>query len=246
MFVHNINPVLFSIFGLEIRYYGLVYVLGFLVGLWYLMINREILGMSKDEVYDFIFYFMIGGILGARLFEVLFYNPGYYFSNLSQIIAIWNGGMSIHGGITGGIIVSLLFSHMKGIKFYKLVDILVIPLAFFLFLGRIMNYVNGELVGKITNLSWCVKFKNYDGCRHPSQIYEAFKNLILFFVLLYFKNKKLRDGALFWIFIILYSVLRFFVEFFKEPIALYLGLPLGQLFSLILIIVGVYFLWSKK
>ena len=246
MFTHNINPVIFSIFGLEVRYYGLVYVIGFLFLLWYLMINREKLNLKKDDVYDFVFYFIIGSIIGARLFEVLFYNPTYYFSNLKEIIAVWHGGMSIHGGLVGGIIVSLIFCKKKKISFYRLADIIVLPLAFFLFLGRIMNFINGELVGRITNVSWCVKFKDYEGCRHPSQLYEAFKNLVIFFTLLYFKNKKLKEGKLFWLFIVLYSLLRFIVEFFKEPITLYFNIPLGQIFSVILFIIGVYFLWLKK
>ncbi|MFH1209664.1 MAG: prolipoprotein diacylglyceryl transferase [archaeon] len=250
MFIHNINPVLFSIFGLEIRYYGIIYVLGFLFLLWYLMINREKIGLSKDNIYDFVFYFILGSIIGARLFEVLFYEPYYYFTNLKEIIAFWHGGMSFHGGFLGGIIVTLVYSKKKKISFYKIADIIILPLAFFLFLGRIMNFINGELVGKITNVKWCVKFSNYEGCRHPTQLYEAFKNLVIFFTLLYFKNssknKNLKEGTLFWTFIFIYGLLRFIIEFFKEPITLYFGIPLGQILSIILAIVGAYFLWLKK
>ncbi|MCD4666345.1 prolipoprotein diacylglyceryl transferase [archaeon] len=245
MFVHNINPVLFSIFGLEVRYYGIIYALGFLVALFWLQKNRKELNLTKENVYDFIFYLAVGVIVGSRLFEV-FYNPSYFLSNFTNILKIWDGGMSFHGGLIGAILVSYFYSKKKGIRFYKLVDIMVIPAAFMLFLGRIANFINGELVGKITNVSWCVEFKDYENCRHPSQIYEAFKNLVILFVLLFTKTRKsLKEGSLFWLFVTLYGLFRFLIEFLKEPTITYFGIPLGQALSFIMLIIGGYMLWEK-
>jgi phosphatidylglycerol:prolipoprotein diacylglycerol transferase len=245
MFIHNINPILISIFGLEVRYYGLVYVIGFLLALFVLLNQRNKINLSKEEVYDFIFYSIIFIIVGARLFEILFYNPSYYFSNPLQMLMIWKGGLSFHGGLTGVIIWIFIFIKKKKLKFYDLSDILVIPAAFVLCIGRIANFLNAELVGRITNLPWAVKFSNYEGYRHPSQIYEALKNLFIFFVLFFLKNKRLKKGTLTWLFVFMYGVLRFLIEFVKEPESLILGIPTGQLLSLIMIVVGGYFLFRK-
>ena len=245
MFIHNINPVLLSIFGLEIRYYGLVYVIGFLLVLFILIKERSKLKLSKDEVYDYVFYLIIFLIAGARLFEILFYNPSFYFSNPLQMLMIWKGGLSFHGGLAGIIIWTLIFSRKKKLSFYEFTDILTIPGAFMLFLGRIANFLNGELVGRITNLPWAVKFNGYEGFRHPSQIYESLKNLLIFFVLLFFRNRNLKKGTLTWLFVLMYGVMRFFVEFAKEPISSIIGIQTGQILSILMIIIGGYFLLRK-
>ena len=245
MFIHSINPILISIFGLEVRYYGLVYVIGFLLALFILLNQRKKLNLSKDEVYDFIFYSVIFIIICARLFEVLFYQPSYYFSNPLQMLMIWKGGLSFHGGLVGIIIWILIFTKRRKLKFYDLSDILVIPAALILSIGRIANFINGELVGRITNVSWAVKFPGYEGYRHPSQIYEALKNMLIFFVLFFLRNRNLRKGTLTWLFVFLYGILRFLIEFVEEPTSLILGIPTGQLLSLIMVIIGGYFLYRK-
>jgi len=245
MFIHSINPILISIFGLEVRYYGLVYVIGFLLALFILLNQRKKLNLSKDEVYDFIFYSVIFIIICARLFEILFYQPSYYFSNPLQMLMIWKGGLSFHGGLVGIIIWILIFTKRRKLKFYDLSDILVIPAALILSIGRIANFINGELVGRITNVSWAVKFPGYEGYRHPSQIYEALKNMLIFFVLFFLRNRNLRKGTLTWLFVFLYGILRFLIEFVKEPTSLILGIPTGQLLSLIMVIIGGYFLFRK-
>ena len=244
MFVHNIDPVFFTLFGLQVRYYGLVYFLGFLFILWFMYKKRDKLGFSKDQVYDYVFYLIIGSIIGARLFEVLFYNPGYYFHNLIKIIALWNGGMSIHGGLVGAILVTYLFSKKYNKDFYIMADFLMLPLAIFLFLGRIANLINAELVGKITNFKYAVKFPGYEGYRYPTQIFEAFKNLVIFFILLPLKN--LKKGVVFYLFITLYSTFRFFIEFYKEPFAIYFGIPLGQILCVVFFVIGVVGLYKRK
>ena len=245
MFINNINPAIFSIFGLEIRYYGLVYVIGFLLILFILNKQREKLKLSKDDVYDYLFYLIIFTILGARLFEILFYEPLFYFSNPLQMLMIWKGGLSFHGALSGVVIWTYIFTRKKRFHFYEVLDILVIPAAFMLFLGRIANFINGELVGKITNLPWGVKFSNYEGFRHPTQIYESFKNLLIFLILIFLKNKNLKKGTLTWLFVFMYGTLRFFIEFLKEQTSFILGIPITQILSSIMIVVGLYFLLRK-
>src|SRR3989344_3999761 len=245
MFINNINPAIFSIFGLEIRYYGLVYVIGFLLILFILNKQREKLKLSKDDVYDYLFYLIIFTILGARLFEILFYEPLFYFSNPLQMLMIWKGGLSFHGALSGVVIWTYIFTRKKRLHFYDISDILVMPVAFMLFLGRIANFINGELVGKITNLSWAVKFQGYEGFRHPTQIYESLKNLLIFFILSFLKNKNLKKGTLTWLFVFMYGTLRFFIEFLKEQTSFILGIPITQILSSIMIVVGLYFLLRK-
>jgi len=244
MFVHNIDPVFFTLFGLQVRYYGIVYFLGFLFVLWFMYKKRDALNLSKDQVYDYMFYLIIGSIICSRLFEVLFYHPGYYFSNLVKIIALWEGGMSVHGGLIGVVLVTYLFSKKHKKDFYTLVDFLMIPIVFFLFLGRIANFINAELVGKITNFKYAVKFPSYEGYRYPTQLFESFKNLVIFFILLPLKN--LKKGVVFYLFITLYSTFRFFIEFYKEPFAIYFGIPLGQILCVIFFVIGVVGLYKRK
>ena len=160
MFFHNINPVLFEIGPFQIRYYGLFYALGFVIAyfLIYYLAKRRQLGITKDDVSDFLVYQIIGIVLGARLLYVLFYNLQYYLKNPFEIIAIWHGGLSFHGGLIGGIIASYLFCKKKKIEFYDLADIIVIPVALGLALGRIGNFMNAELYGRITNMPWCIDY----------------------------------------------------------------------------------------
>src|SRR3989344_243311 len=245
MFIQNINPVILSVFGMEIRYYGLVYVIGFLIILFILMKQREKFRLSNDDTYDYIFYLIIFTVIGARIFEILFYEPSFYFSNPMEMLMIWKGGLSFHGALSGIVIWTYIFAKKKKLHFYDISDILVMPAAFMLFLGRIANFINGELVGKITNLPWAVKFPGYEGFRHPTQIYEALKNLLIFFILLFLKNKNLKKGTLTWLFVLMYGALRFFIEFMKEQTSFILGIPVTQVLSIAMIIVSVYFLLKK-
>ena len=245
MFIQNINPVLINIFGLEIRYYGLVYVIGFLLILFILMKQRDKLKLKEDDVYDYVFYLVIFTVIGARIFEILFYEPQFYFSNPLEMLMIWHGGLSFHGALTGVIIWTYIFTKKNKLKFYDISDILVIPAAFMLFLGRIANFINGELIGKITNLPWAVKFRNYEGFRHPTQIYESLKNLLIFFTLLFLKNKNLRKGTLTWLFVLFYGTLRFIIEFMKEQRSFILGIPVPHIFTGLMIVVSLYFLIKK-
>ncbi|MEK6907450.1 MAG: prolipoprotein diacylglyceryl transferase [Nanoarchaeota archaeon] len=242
----NVNPELFNIFGLSVRYYGLFYALGFVITFFYLdYLRKKIkLELSKDDIYDLIFYLVIGVVLGARIFEVLFWNPSYYFKNLGQILAIWNGGMSFHGGLIGAVIAALLYSKKHKISFLKLADILIIPATLALFLGRLGNLFNSEIYGTITNVSWCFNFDNVIGCRHPYQIYSSLAHLFSFFILLKLSKKQHKEGYLFSLGLLLFGLVRFVLDFYREDL-LYYGLTLGQYFSIPLILISLYILTKK-
>ena len=254
MFTHNINPVLASLGPFEIRYYGIFFVLSFIIAYFLLnyLAKRKKINLTKDDVSDLLVRTIIGIILGARLAYVFVYNPTFYLQNPYEIIAIWHGGLSFHGGLIGAAIAGYYFCKKKKINFYTLADIAVIPLALGLALGRLGNFTNGELYGRVTNLPWAVKFQDAEGFRHPSQLYESLKNLMIFSVLWLIKDKSLPKGFMFWLFVSMYSALRFTVEFFREPdaqLGFVLGfLSMGQLLSIIMFAVGIFFLYkvSKK
>jgi len=250
MFINNINPILVSIGPLSIRYYGLVYALGFLMGYFFLRyaVKHKKLKLTEDQVDIYIIWLIIGSILMARLFEVFIYNLPQYINNLSEAFRIWDGGLSFQGGIVGAIIVTTIFCKKYKIQFYDIADLLVIPTTLTLFFGKLANYTNSELYGKITTVPWCVVFEKVDNyCRHPTQIYEAITVLILLGILLanYNYNKKSKKGTTFWIFILGYSILRFAITFLRDE-PQYAGLNVGQWLSIITIIVAGIFLWKTK
>lgn len=242
----NINPELFSIGSLGIRYYGLIYVLGFIIAFFYLNYQRkkQKLELSKDQIYDLMLYLLIGVVLGARIFEVLFWQPSYYFNNLSQIIAIWNGGMSFHGGLVGAILSVYLFSKKNKISLKKLSDLLIIPATLALALGRIGNLLNSEIYGTVTNVSWCFNFQDAIGCRHPYQIYASLAHFLSLFILLKMNKKENKEGYLFFLGLFLFGITRFILDFWREDL-LYYGLNLGQYFSIPLILISLYYLRKK-
>jgi len=252
MLVNNINPVLLKIGFLEIRYYGLFYVIGFIMT--YFMINylakKKNINLSKNDVSDLLLYAAVGMLIGARLFYVLIYNLSFYISNPIRIFALWEGGLSFHGALVGIVIAGYLFCKKKNIDFYKLADVVVIPAALALMLGRIGNFINSELYGRITNLPWGVKFKDAEGFRHPSQIYEALKNLLMFIVLWNIKEKNLPKGFMFWLFVTMYGFLRFFIEFFREPDPqlgfFFSHFTMGQILTAIMFVTGIIMLYRLK
>jgi len=248
MFIHNIDPILLSIGPFQIRYYGLFFVLAILVGYFLLvyLAKRKELEITSDDIADLLLYIIVGTILGARIFYVFVYNLPFYLGNPFEIIAVWNGGLSFHGGIIGAAIGGFYYAKRKKIDFYEIADIAVIPVALGLAIGRLGNFTNGELYGRITNVPWSFKFPDAEGFRHPSQIYASFKNLLIFFTLWMIKDKKLPKGFMFWLFVVMYSVLRFTVEFFRQPdpqLGFIIGfLTMGQILSIIMFFVGIYFL----
>ena len=220
MFTNNFDPVAFQIFSLEIRWYSLSYIFGIILGWLYckkfLIKDKKIVNLFDD----LITYLIIGIIIGGRLGYVIFYNPIYYSKNLIEIFMIWNGGMSFHGGVLGTIIATYIFGKKNNINYYIFLDLIAMSAPIGIFLGRISNFINSELYGRQTDIFWAVIFKKIDNLsRHPSQIYEAFFEGIILFILLNFVFKKYffkSPGIISSIFIIFYSLFRFLIEFTRD------------------------------
>jgi phosphatidylglycerol:prolipoprotein diacylglycerol transferase len=243
-----IDPVAFQIGNISIRWYGIIMAAGFLFSLWLSLRLAPQRNIKKDDIYDLFIIVIPSIIIGARIFHVLS-NWSYYSSDLVRVLYIWEGGIAFHGGLIGAFIATFIFCKKRGIKFYDMADILVIPAALGLAAGRIGNFINQEFYGKPTNLPWGIYFDNVEGKRHPSQIYESIKNLIIFIILYnLYKFKRIRSGNIFWSFIFLYSLLRFFVEFYKDLPPLAFGLTWGQLWSIPLFFISLIFLYriNKK
>ena len=246
MFTNNFDPVAFQIFSLEIRWYSLSYIFGIILGWFYckkfLIKDKKIVNLFDD----LITYLIIGIIIGGRLGYIIFYNPIYYSNNLIEIFMIWNGGMSFHGGVLGTIIVTYIFGKKNNINCCIFLDLIAMSAPIGIFLGRISNFINSELYGRQTDIFWAVIFKKIDNLsRHPSQIYEAFFEGIILFILLNFVFKKYffkSPGIISSIFIIFYSLFRFLIEFTREPDAqlgfIFLNFTLGQIICIIFFIAG--------
>ena len=254
MFINNFDPVAFQIFSFEIRWYSLAYVFGIILGWFYckkkLIKDQKILNLFDD----LITYLIIGIIVGGRLGYVIFYNLEYYLENFSEILMIWNGGMSFHGGLIGIIFVTFIFGKKQNINSYIFLDLIALVAPIGIFLGRIANFINSELYGRETDIIWSVKFVAIDNVsRHPSQIYEAiFEGLVLFFLLNYFakKDKFNEPGIISSLFLILYSLFRFILEFFRAPDTqvgyLVFQLTLGQIFCIVFFFLGLFLYLVRK
>ena len=252
MFINNFDPVAFNLFAIEIRWYSLAYIFGILFG-WIYSKKLLIKDQNIIKVFDdFVTYLIIGIILGGRLGYILFYNIKYYLNNLLEIFFIWEGGMSFHGGLIGVIISTYIFGKKYEINKFLLLDYISITAPIGIFLGRLANFINGELVGKMTNVSWGVIFPNVDNnFRHPSQIYEAFlEGIVLFLIMnVFFFWKKYRPGICSFMFLIFYGTFRIIAEFFREPdshIGYVVGeISMGMVLSIIMILAGIL-LYKKK
>ena len=254
MFINNFDPVAIQIFSLEIRWYSLAYIFGIIFAWIYckkILINDQNYSKLFD---DLISYLIIGIILGGRLGYVLFYNAKYYFNNLIEIPMIWQGGMSFHGGLIGVLFATIIFSNKHNVNKYIFLDLIAVSAPIGIFLGRISNFINSELYGRETDVFWSVVFTKVDNVgRHPSQIYEAFlEGLILFIIMFLFtkKNYLLRPGLISSLFLIFYSLFRFAIEFYRVPDKqigfIFLNLTMGQIISLIFFCFGFYLFYLKK
>ena len=244
-----LEPVAFSIFGLDIRWYGISYVVGFLFAYFFVLKYSKDFGFDRKRVEDIFFYFAIFSVLGGRLAHIIFYEPIYYFNNPLDIFAVWKGGMSIHGGILAGFLTLFYFSKKDKFNLLKLTDLFVIPAAFALALGRLANFVNQELVGTVTSSKLGVVFPLVDNqTRWPVTIFESFKNILVFNILYFsYTFKKLKPGFLTGLFLILYAFGRFITDFLREPEVLVLGLfPMGQILNLVTGFLGVYLLYKIR
>ena len=254
MFINNFDPVAIQIFSIEIRWYSLAYIFGILIGWLYC---KKILIKDKNisKLFDdLISYLIIGIILGGRLGYVIFYNLEYFLSNPIEILMIWHGGMSFHGGLLGVLASTIIYAKKHNINKFIFLDLIAGSAPIGIFLGRIANFVNSELYGRETNILWSVIFTKIDNItRHPSQIYEALlEGVILFFILFFFikKNYLLKPGLISSLFLIFYSLFRFLVEFFRVPDEqvgfIYLNLTIGQIISLTFLSFGFYLFFIKK
>ena len=258
MYTHNLDPVLFDFGFLVIRWYSLAYIFGILIGWW--LGKRIILKRFQNLNFNFdikefdnlITYIIISMLLGGRIGYVLFYNFGYYLSNPFDIIKIWEGGMSFHGALIGIILGTYWFSIKKNIPTFFLLDIVSFVAPIGIFFGRIANFINGELVGKTTDVFWGVIFPNIDNnIRHPSQLYEAFfEGVVLFIIMssiLFRSNYK--TGTCSYIFLIFYGIFRTFSEFFREPDSqvgyLFNLISKGTMLSFLMILAGIIIFLKK-
>lgn len=246
----HINPDIIQIGPLHLRWYGLMYALGFLAS--YLLIPRQersrMIGLQGPRVDSLMFYVFIGLITGARLGYILFYQYHDLVDLLRhpiQIIAVWQGGMSFHGGLVGSVIAGWVFCLVKKMPFRAVADSAIVTAPIGLGLGRIGNFINGELFGRPTDVPWAMVFPQGGPLpRHPSQLYEVLMEGAVLFVLLWILRKKsFPDGMMIAFFLFFYGAFRFVIEFFREPdpqLGLILGpLTMGQLLSAIMILTGV-------
>jgi phosphatidylglycerol:prolipoprotein diacylglycerol transferase len=251
----NIDPIAFSVGPLAVRWYGLMYLAGFAAG-WWLGVRRIAKGqapITRAQLDDLLFLIVLGVILGGRLGYVLFYKPGYYAAHPLEIFYIWQGGMSFHGGLLGVMLAMVFAARRHGVDWLRLMDFIapLCPLGFAA--GRLGNFINAELPGRVTDLPWGMVFPGAgDAPRHPSQLYQfALEGVVLFIFLWWFSSKPRPRGEVSAMFLLGYGVLRFIAEFGREPDSfigyLALGLTMGQWLCLAMIAGGAaLFAWSRR
>jgi phosphatidylglycerol:prolipoprotein diacylglycerol transferase len=259
MYTHNLDPILFDFGFLAIRWYSLAYIFGILIGWW--LAKKILLKQTKKvnfnfevkEFDDLITYLIISILIGGRVGYILFYNFGYYISNPLDILKIWEGGMSFHGGLTGIIFGTYLYSLKKKIPALFLLDIIACVAPVGIFFGRIANFINGELVGKTTDVYWGIIFPLIDNMpRHPSQLYEAFLEGLVLFILMniIISKNNYKIGTCSYMFLIFYGCFRIIAEFFREPdiqVGYLLNImSMGMILSAFMILIGIIIFLSKK
>jgi phosphatidylglycerol:prolipoprotein diacylglycerol transferase len=238
----------------EIRWYSLAYIAGIIIG--WLLCKKVFIRKSdiNKKFDDYITYLVIGIIIGGRLGYIIFYNFSYYINNFFDIFKVWEGGMSFHGGLIGIIVASILFSKKHNQDSFLYMDLVSLVAPIGIFFGRLANFINSELYGTPTDIPWAVTFIQVDNLsRHPSQLYEAIlEGIILFIILMYFKNKDYlkKPGLISGLFLIFYSIFRFFIEFVRVPDEqlghLIFELSMGQIISLIFFVIGIILFYLKN
>jgi len=250
----NVNPDIFSIGPITIRWYGLFFAMSFLVGYQIMLVifNKE--KKSEQDLNDLVWVMILGTVLGARIGHCLFYNPSYYLRHPEEILQIWKGGLASHGAAIG-IMIAIYFyvRKRKDMTYLWIFDRIVITVALAGFFIRMGNLFNSEIIGKPTNSSWGFVFTSVDMIpRHPAQLYESIAYLFIFFFLFWFyfkKEGKFKQGLIFGLFLVLVFSFRFFVEFFKENQSSFeagMFLNMGQLLSIPLVLLGIYLLFRKE
>lgn len=243
MYIVNINPVAFTIGQFSVRWYGLAYIAAMALGWLYLHKSKYNTFTSK-QINDLVTWIMLGILIGGRLGYCLFYNLPYCFTHPEEVFMIWHGGMSFHGGAIGVMIAAWHFSLKHGIPFLEITDNIIPCLPLGLFLGRIANFINGELVGRPCNMDWCVIFEHYDFIpRYPSQLFEAVgEGIILWMMVIIIKRRTHVQGQLSAAFLITYGVIRAYIEQFREPDPqiglLFFDATMGQILSVSMVLIG--------
>jgi phosphatidylglycerol:prolipoprotein diacylglycerol transferase len=250
----NIDPVMIKIGPLSIRWYGVMYLIGFAVS--YILVKYQIkkkkLAISTDDLESLYSFLILGLVLGARLGYVLFYNFSDYLKNPVELFAVWHGGMSFHGGLIGAVVAGVIFSMKKKYNVWVLSDIIIVTAPIGLGFGRLGNFINGELFGRVTDVPWGMIFPTGGNLpRHPSQLYEfLLEGVTLFALLWFYKDKNYKAGTITSLFLFLYGLFRVIAEFFREPdpqIGFILGIfTMGQMLSAVMISIGVGILVIKN
>ena len=245
-----LNPVAFTFFGFGIRWYSLSYIVGFIYFYLFAKRNLQYFKLDKKTLDDLFFYQFLSIIIGGRVGYIFFYNFNFYISNPIEILKVWEGGMSFHGALFGVIVTTIIFSKIKSISLLLLSDLLSICAPVGIFLGRLSNFMNQELVGRQTNFFISIKYPNEEFYRHISQIYEAiFEGLVPAIVLIIlFYSKRLKQGVITGLFLLNYSLSRFMIEFIREPDS-QIGLKneifsQGQLLSIPILFLGLFFIYK--
>jgi len=252
----EIDPVAIALGPFVVRWYALAFIAGLLAGWGYMvtLLRQPPVTMTSQQVGDFFSWAIVGVIAGGRLGFVGFYQPDYFLANPLQILAVWNGGMSFHGGLLGVIVATILYARRYGILVLTLGDLVAAAAPIGLFLGRLANFINGELYGRATDVPWAVVFPDGgDVGRHPSQLYEAGLEGLLLFIILFalarFSRARHRPGLLTGVFLLGYGSARTFVEFFRQPDNyvgdagfLLWGSTIGQWLSTPIVIAGLIFI----
>ena len=256
MYFHpDINPVALHIYGpLSIRWYGISYLLGFYL-VWLMGVKNlsRYPDLNKKIFTDFIYQAMFGVIIGGRLGYVIFYGLNSFMHNPLFIFKVWQGGMSFHGGLIGVVIVTFVFAKKNQLSLWMLADFIVPFAPIGLFFGRAANFINGELWGRVTDVPWAFIFPQVDyNPRHPTQLYEMFfEGFVLFSIMMLLRSLRLPPRVLTACFMILYALIRFCVEFFREPdpqlgFIIFDFFTMGQLLSVPMILFGLYAIFSAK
>jgi phosphatidylglycerol---prolipoprotein diacylglyceryl transferase len=244
------RTVAVEIGGFGIHWYGLLYFAAFMLAAWLLprLQKHRGLSLTQDEWSSILMWGVVGVIVGGRLGYVLFYQPSYYLSHLFEVIAVWNGGMSSHGGFIG--VVLAMFWALRKYSWpekWKIADTIVVPIAIGLALGRLGNFINQELYGTVTSLPWGISVPGIEGLRHPTQIYAIIKDLgIAFVCYLFLRSSKPKNGQVVAVFLMLYGLLRFVVEIFRDQTGVSMFGPLseGQVLTIPVFIIGLM-LWVR-